>query len=169
LAIITLTWLISIGCGAKKCLVALVTPALGTACPACLLGCKNQLCAQHPACSTCNAVLVHYCSAYTQCGSAMGEEYTPGGKDGSGKGTLDVFEVQPAHRTCSTRRPLSSIQAVDFCAADSDTEVKICRPVSASPDAQKEAIDTAKHTHVNLVKACKIRHLLTSVRRCCYN
>jgi hypothetical protein len=52
----------------------------------------------------------------------MSDESTPVGKDGSGKGTPDVREVQPAHRTCPAKCPLRSTQAVDFCAADADAE-----------------------------------------------
>jgi hypothetical protein len=41
LAIIKMTWRITIGCSTKQCLGALATPPLGAASPACLLGFKN--------------------------------------------------------------------------------------------------------------------------------
>jgi hypothetical protein len=95
----------------------------------------------------------------------MSDESTPVGKDGSSKGTLDVHEVQPAHRTRPAKRPLSSIQAVDFCAADDDAggEATFSGPVTVPPaDAENAAIDIAKHNQTNLLKACKRHPLSTS-------
>jgi hypothetical protein len=97
----------------------------------------------------------------------MSDESTLVGEDGSGKGTLDVREVQPAHRICPAKRPLSSIQAVDICAADDDAdaeaEANFSGPVVVSPaDAENATIDIAKHAQASLVKACKRHRLSTS-------
>jgi hypothetical protein len=97
----------------------------------------------------------------------MSDESTPVGEDGSGKGTLDVREVQPAHRMCPAKRPLSSIQGDYTCAADDDAdaeaEANFSGPVIVSPaDAENATIDIAKHTQASLVKACKRHRLSTS-------
>jgi hypothetical protein len=84
----------------------------------------------------------------------MSEESTPISKDVSGKRTPDVGDVQPALRVCPAKRPLSDVQAVDFCAANVDDEANFSGPVTVSPaDEQNAGIDIANHTQASLVKA----------------
>jgi hypothetical protein len=45
------------------------------------------------------------CARYTQCGSAMSDESTPVGKDGFGKGTLHVREVQACSSNVTCEAP----------------------------------------------------------------
>jgi hypothetical protein len=99
LAIMNFRWRITIGCGAKHVWELCALQRLAPQVPLAFLAVSISR-------TTPRLLDVHQSlCTYMQCGSAMCEEFTPVGEDGSGKGGLDVREdVERIDRSRAQRK-----------------------------------------------------------------